>query len=65
MWVKTDDMKAAFPEMAEAISGPQPGQIMMENAGAGWQGAAVGQGSEPRTQHGTSSAEPGHKGQTK
>ncbi len=37
VWVKTDDMKAAFPEMATAISGPQPGQIMMENAGAGWQ----------------------------
>jgi len=37
VWVKTDDMRAAFPEMATAISGPQPGQMMMENAGAGWQ----------------------------
>ncbi|HEX3472936.1 MAG TPA: hypothetical protein VHT28_17285 [Silvibacterium sp.] len=37
VWVKTDEMRAAFPEMAAAISGPQPGQITMENAGAGWQ----------------------------
>jgi hypothetical protein len=37
VWVKTDDMRTAFPDMAAAISGPQPGQIMMENAGAGWQ----------------------------
>jgi len=37
VWVKTDEMRAAFPEMAAAISGPQPGQISMENAGAGWQ----------------------------
>jgi hypothetical protein len=36
-WVKTDEMREAFPEMAAAISGPQPGQITMENAGAGWQ----------------------------
>ena len=37
VWVKTDEMRAAFPEMAAAISGPQPGQITMENAGTGWQ----------------------------
>lgn len=37
VWVKTDDMRAAFPEMAKAISEPQPGQVTMENAGAGWQ----------------------------
>jgi len=37
VWVKMDEMEAAFPEMAAAISGPQPGQMMMENAGAGWQ----------------------------
>jgi len=37
VWVKTDEMRAAFPEMAAAISGPQPGQMLMENAGAGWQ----------------------------
>ncbi len=37
VWTKTDEMRAAFPEMAAAISGPQPGEITMENAGAGWQ----------------------------
>jgi hypothetical protein len=37
VWVKTDEMRAAFPEMAAAISGPQPSRITMENAGAGWQ----------------------------
>ena len=37
VWVQTDEMRAAFPEMAKAISGPQPGQVVMENAGAGWQ----------------------------
>jgi hypothetical protein len=37
VWAKTDEMRAAFPQMAAAISGPQPGQITMENAGAGWQ----------------------------
>jgi hypothetical protein len=37
VWVKTDEMRAAFPEMAAAISGPQPGQMTLENAGAGWQ----------------------------
>ena len=37
VWVQTDDMKAAFPEMATAISEARPGQVTMENAGAGWQ----------------------------
>ena len=37
VWVKTDEMRAAFPEMATAISGPQPGQMALANAGAGWQ----------------------------
>jgi hypothetical protein len=37
VWVKTDDMRTAFPEMAAAISSPQPGQMTLENAGAGWQ----------------------------
>jgi hypothetical protein len=37
VWAKTDEVRAAFPEMAAAISGPQPGEIAMENAGAGWQ----------------------------
>jgi hypothetical protein len=37
VWVKTDEMRAAFPEMAKAISESQPGQVTMENAGAGWQ----------------------------
>src|ERR1700758_1328463 len=37
VWAKTDEMRAAFPQMAAAISGPQPGEIKMENAGAGWQ----------------------------
>jgi hypothetical protein len=37
VWAKTDEMRAAFPEMASAISGSQPGEIGMENAGAGWQ----------------------------
>jgi hypothetical protein len=37
VWAKTDEMRAAFPQMAQAISSPQPGKITMENAGAGWQ----------------------------
>lgn len=37
VWVKTDEMEAAFPEMAANISGPQPGKIVMATAGAGWQ----------------------------
>jgi hypothetical protein len=37
VWVKTDEMKAAFPKMAADISGPQPGQMVLATAGAGWQ----------------------------
>lgn len=37
VWVKTDKMTAAFPEMAKALSSPQPAQTTLENAGAGWQ----------------------------
>ena len=37
VWARTDEMRVAFPQMAIAISGPQPGEVMMENAGAGWQ----------------------------
>lgn len=37
VWAKTDEMRAAFPEMSSAIAGPQPGVVTMENAGAGWQ----------------------------
>jgi hypothetical protein len=36
LWVKTNAMKAAFPEMAQAISGPTPGQMVMGTAGVGW-----------------------------
>jgi hypothetical protein len=36
VWVRTDQMEAAFPEMAANISGPQPGQIVMGTAGVGW-----------------------------
>jgi hypothetical protein len=37
VWVRTDEMEAAFPKMAADISGPQPGQIVMATAGVGWQ----------------------------
>lgn len=37
VWVDTDALKAAFPEMAANISSAQPGQIVMATAGAGWQ----------------------------
>jgi hypothetical protein len=36
LWVKTNAMKAAFPDMARAITGPQPGQMVMATAGVGW-----------------------------
>ena len=36
LWVKTNAMKAAFPEMAQNITGPQPGQMVMGTAGVGW-----------------------------
>ncbi len=37
IWVKTDQMAAAFPKMAADVSGAQPGQMMLATAGAGWQ----------------------------
>lgn len=37
VWVRTDEMEAAFPKMAADVSGPQPGQMVMATAGAGWQ----------------------------
>ncbi|MGB0123892.1 MAG: hypothetical protein WBP63_10700 [Silvibacterium sp.] len=37
VWVKTDQMEAAFPKMAADVSGPQPGQMVLATAGAGWQ----------------------------
>lgn len=36
LWVKTNAMKAAFPEMARNITSPQPGQMVMATAGVGW-----------------------------
>ncbi|MFZ0661271.1 MAG: hypothetical protein WAM66_01135 [Acidobacteriaceae bacterium] len=36
LWVKTDAMEAAFPEMAVAIASPQPGQMVMGTVGVGW-----------------------------
>lgn len=36
VWAKTDAMKEAFPEMAQDISGPREGQIVMGTAGVGW-----------------------------
>lgn len=37
VWVRTNEMEAAFPEMALDVSGPQEGQLTMATAGAGWQ----------------------------
>ena len=37
VWVKTDEMQKAFPDMAKAISGESTGEITLENAGVGWQ----------------------------
>ncbi|MGC2214783.1 MAG: hypothetical protein WA419_16895 [Silvibacterium sp.] len=37
IWVKTDQMAAAFPKMAADVTGAQPGQMMLATAGAGWQ----------------------------
>lgn len=37
VWVKTDEMRAAFPQMAKAISGPQSDQKTLATVGAGWQ----------------------------
>lgn len=36
VWVKTKEMKKAFPEMAQDIAGPREGQIVMATAGVGW-----------------------------
>src|SRR5215470_2242922 len=37
VWVKTDEMQKAFPEMAKAISGESVGENTLANAGVGWQ----------------------------
>jgi hypothetical protein len=36
VWAKTDELKAAFPQMAADISGNQPDQMVMATAGVGW-----------------------------
>jgi len=36
VWAQTDELMKAYPEMGKAISGPQPGQIVMGTAGVGW-----------------------------
>ena len=36
VWTQTDELEAAFPQMGAAISGPQPGQIVVATAGVGW-----------------------------
>jgi hypothetical protein len=36
VWARTDELEAAFPQMGAAITGPQPGQIVMATAGVGW-----------------------------
>ncbi len=37
VWVKTDEMQKAFPEMAKALAGDSMGESKMANAGVGWQ----------------------------
>lgn len=37
VWVKTDEMMKAFPEMAKALSGEATGENTLANAGVGWQ----------------------------
>jgi hypothetical protein len=37
VWVKTDEMKAAFPAMAKGISDDASDQIVLATVGAGWQ----------------------------
>lgn len=37
VWVKTDEMQKAFPEMAKALSGDATGETTLANAGVGWQ----------------------------
>ena len=46
VWVKTDDMKAAFPEMADGNLGPATRANHDGECRGGMAGAAVGQGSE-------------------
>jgi len=36
VWAQTEELMKAFPVMGAAISGPQPGQIVMGTAGVGW-----------------------------
>lgn len=37
VWVKTDAMEAAFPKMANAVSGNASDQMTLATVGAGWQ----------------------------
>ncbi|HEY7405795.1 MAG TPA: hypothetical protein VIB39_19880 [Candidatus Angelobacter sp.] len=37
VWVKTDEMMKAFPDMAKALSGEATGENTLANAGVGWQ----------------------------
>ena len=37
VWVKTDQMQKAFPDMAKALSGEATGESTLANAGVGWQ----------------------------
>ena len=37
VWVKTDEMLKAFPELAKALSGDATGETTLANAGVGWQ----------------------------
>jgi hypothetical protein len=37
VWAKTDAMEAAFPKMANSISGNASDQIVLATVGAGWQ----------------------------
>lgn len=36
VWAKTDELKAAFPELGTALASPQEGQMVMATAGVGW-----------------------------
>lgn len=37
VWAKTEEMQAAFPDLAKALSGNATGQTTLANAGVGWQ----------------------------
>ena len=37
VWVKTDQMQKAFPDIAKALSGEATGENTLANAGVGWQ----------------------------